>query len=227
MLTNLTGYTGHNNLAPSALGLVSQYCNGSRMPPEFASGGYQVPPGTNEGTVPVPVFSLLPGATVDEGNNWVNMKWGPLAMTSPMAPNGAALFNYAPAAARRRSMPSRPLQPHPCHGLLRKSAAESSQSQHVDVGAVEFQGTIAPTYSISVNPTSLAFGAVALNQTANLTLTVTNTGNQQLTTGTFTFAPTTPFTRNGGTCGATLNAAANCTVIVRFAPTTSNAFNAT
>ena len=59
VLTNLTGYTGHNNLAPSALGLVSQYCNGSRMPPEFASGGYQVPPGTNEGTVPVPVFSLL------------------------------------------------------------------------------------------------------------------------------------------------------------------------
>ena len=61
VLTSVIDYTGHNNLAPSALGLVSQYCNGSRMPPEFASGGYQVPPGTNEGTVPVPVFSLAAG----------------------------------------------------------------------------------------------------------------------------------------------------------------------
>jgi hypothetical protein len=125
VLTSVSGYTGNNNQAPSALGLVSQYCNGSRMPPEFASGGYQVPPGTNEGTVPVPVFSLLPGATVDEGNNWVNMKWGPLAMTSPMAPNGDSLGNYAPAPAHRRLTPSR-RTPTPTPRLLGLTSSEIS-----------------------------------------------------------------------------------------------------
>ena len=228
MLTNLgTDYTGHNNLAPSAIGLVKQYCNGSRMPPEFASGGYQVPPGTNEGTVPVPVFSLEAGATVDEGNNWVNMKWGPLAMTSPMDPNGAALFNYAPAAGSPAIDAIPVAQSHPATDFFGNPRPSPANPSLFDVGAVEFQGTIAATYSISVNPTSLAFGAVAFNQNANLTLTVTNTGNQQLTTGSFTIAPATPLTRNGGTCGTTLNAAASCTVIVRFAPTTGNTFNAT
>jgi hypothetical protein len=228
VLTNLgTDYAGHNNLAPSAIGLVKQYCNGSRMPPEFASGGYQVPPGTNEGTVPVPVFNLEAGATVDEGNNWVNMKWGPLAMTSPMTPNGAALFNYAPASGSPAIDVIPASQPHPATDFFGNPRPSPFNLSQIDVGAVEFQGAIAPTYSISVNPTSLAFGAVALNQNSSLTLTVTNTGNQQLTTGTFTFAPITPFTRNGGTCVTTLNASASCTVIVRFAPTTSNTFSAT
>jgi hypothetical protein len=30
-------------------------------------------------------------ATVDEGNNRVNMTWGPLAMTKPAAPSGPPL----------------------------------------------------------------------------------------------------------------------------------------
>ena len=45
--------------------------------------GTTFPQGTNEGNVPVPVFSLTAGATVDEGNNWINISWGPLSMTSP------------------------------------------------------------------------------------------------------------------------------------------------
>jgi len=229
VLTDITGYNqaANHNLAPGALGLAKQYCNGSRMPPEFASGGYQVPPGTNEGTVPVPVFSLQAGATVDEGNNWVNMKWGPLAMTSPMAPNGDALANYSPIAGSPAIDAIPASESHPVLDFFGNPRPSPANPSLIDVGAVEYQGAVTGAFSISVNPTSLAFGAVALNQTANLTLTVTNTGNQQLTTGTFTFAPATPFTRNGGTCTATLNAAANCTITVRFAPTTSNTFNAT
>jgi hypothetical protein len=230
VLTNLSGgYTSNHNSASNPT-VLRQYCNGSRMPPEFASGGYQVPPGTNEGTVPVPVFSLLPAATVDEGNNWINMKWGPLAMTNPVTntelsnytlASGSPSINYVTLLNSSVSYIAAPSTDF--FGNPRKNAGNTA----VDVGAVEFQGTVAGTYSISVNPTNLAFGAVLVNQNASLTLTVTNTGNQQLTTGSFTFAPTTPFTRNGGTCNATLNAGANCTVIVRFAPTTSNTFNAT
>jgi hypothetical protein len=43
-----------------------------------------VPPGTIETHgLPHPVFSLTASATVDEGNNWINMRWGPLALTDP------------------------------------------------------------------------------------------------------------------------------------------------
>ena len=44
--------------------------------------GYQVPPGISDATVPNPIFNLTPAATVDEGNNWINMSWGPLTVTS-------------------------------------------------------------------------------------------------------------------------------------------------
>jgi hypothetical protein len=65
-----------------------------------------VPPGTNEvNALPTPVFSLTPSATVDEGNNWINMRWGPLALTNPSVKGadgnwgaGAMLANYALSA---------------------------------------------------------------------------------------------------------------------------------
>ena len=36
-------------------------------------------------------------ATVDEGNNWINLSWGPLALTDPTS--RTMLGNYAPTAA--------------------------------------------------------------------------------------------------------------------------------
>jgi hypothetical protein len=161
VLTNITGYTGHNNIAPTALGLVSQYCNGSRVPPEYASGGYQVPPGTNEGTVPVPVFSLLPGATVDEGNNWVNIKWGPLAMTSPMAPNGEPLGDYAPAIGSP-AIDSIPVnQPHPSTDFFGNPRPSPSNHNRFDAGAIEVQGPAVPLPTLtSISPNSGQRGIV-------------------------------------------------------------------
>lgn len=58
--------------------------------------GYQVPPGISDATVPNPVFNLTPAATVDEGNNWINISWGPLAETNVVT--GVTLGNYGPAA---------------------------------------------------------------------------------------------------------------------------------
>jgi len=91
-----SGYNGagtnNRNTNPD---FVSQYCNGSRVPPELGTMGYVVNPGTNESNAPIPVFSLTPSATVDEGNNWINMRFGPLSLTHPV--NGSLLGNYAPA----------------------------------------------------------------------------------------------------------------------------------
>jgi hypothetical protein len=101
ILTNAANYPGLNNSGSNPT-FVSQYCNGSRVPPEFGSAGWQVPPGIADATVPNPIFSLLPAATVDEGNNWVNLKWGPLSLTNPTVlgtdgnyGGGSPLGNYA------------------------------------------------------------------------------------------------------------------------------------
>src|SRR5206468_728471 len=47
VITDAADYPGLNNLASNPT-VISQYCNGSRVPPELGSMGYQVPPGTNE-----------------------------------------------------------------------------------------------------------------------------------------------------------------------------------
>jgi len=100
------GYTGGGNSAGNP-NFISSYCNGSRQPPEActsASGcGWAVPPGISDATVPNPIFNLTPAATVDEGNNWVNITYGPLTMSNATVIAGAngnyggglALGNYA------------------------------------------------------------------------------------------------------------------------------------
>jgi hypothetical protein len=88
VLTSTTGYSSTNSSAnPLA---ISQYCNGSRVPPENGGLGYQVPPGVADAVVPNPVFSLTPTATVDEGNNWVNISWGPLSILNPVTSSSMA-----------------------------------------------------------------------------------------------------------------------------------------
>jgi len=69
---------------------ISQYCNGSRVAPECTAAdgcggpnGFGVPPGIADATSPNPLFSFTPDATVDEGNNWINVSWGPLTLSNP------------------------------------------------------------------------------------------------------------------------------------------------
>jgi hypothetical protein len=98
ILTSTVGYSAtadHNSASNPTV--LSQYCNGSRVPPEFMSLGYQVPPGITDATVPNPIFDLTPVATVDEGNNWINIQWGPLELynTSAGTRSGTVLGNYA------------------------------------------------------------------------------------------------------------------------------------
>jgi len=98
ILTSSSGYPLSSSANP---GFVHQYCNGSRVPPEIApllcsgpNGNANAPGCIQPGTVGVsmtvppgvpdinqfyPAFTLAPAATVDEGNNWINMFYGPLS----------------------------------------------------------------------------------------------------------------------------------------------------
>jgi hypothetical protein len=230
---------GSNNLlAPSTL-VGSIYCDGARAPVEAVTsgavpfaGGWQVPPGTNESNgLPSPAFTLLPGATVDEGNNWVNLRWGPLSMNvtnasgnptftfNPSLVGSSPAVNYIPlSSAEGTAAPSTDF-----YGNLRKQSGNP-----VDVGAIEYQ---TPNYAIlSVTPTSLAFGNTVIGSTsAASTLTLSNTGGASATAIAVTV--TAPFSRPtgtaGGTCAATLAANSTCTINVVFAPTSAGASTGT
>jgi hypothetical protein len=208
VLTQTTGYTGTGNTA-AAPTVVSQYCNGSRIPPEFGGTGFQVPPGISDATVPNPVFNLTPAATVDEGNNWINLSWGPLALASPVT--GATLGNYSPTSGSSviNLIPSTANGTQGAYTLaptLDFFGNTRKTNLFVDAGAVEFSGPppAPPTLSSIVPNTGLRGTAVPVtltgtNLTGTTAVTVTGTGvtvsaiaavNSTTVTATFTISTT-------------------------------------
>jgi Bacterial Ig domain len=221
VLTDAGDYPGANNLGANPT-VVSQYCNGSRSPPEFMSSGYQVPPGIADAQVPNPIFNLTPAATVDEGNNWINISWGPLAETGPVS--GTLLGNYA-LANGSPGIDYIPLTEIIAGGSVTVPSTDFFGNRRpsgtgIDVGAVEFQGASTPL--ATVTPDVLNFGNVLQGSSAVQTLTLSNPlGAAGLTGITLAFAPvpntaTLQFSRTGGTCGTTLAAGASCTINVTF-----------
>jgi hypothetical protein len=230
VLTDASDYPGLNNIASNPT-VVSQFCNGARTPPEFASGGYQVPPGISDATIPNPVFSLSPAATVDEGNNWINIGWGPLALTNPVS--GTALGNYALAVNSPAidyiptSAPTYSVAPST--DFFGNPRPDPDVPNRFDVGAVENQGkdTVA---ALAVTGGPLAFGNVPTGTTsAAQTLSLQNYGGATATT--ITVVVTAPFARPagtaGGNCGTTLATGTTCTINIVFSPTTSVASTGT
>jgi hypothetical protein len=158
---------------------VNSYCDGSRVPPEAATGsgvtipaaafGWQVPPGISDATVPNPIFSLTSAATVDEGNNWVNIAFGPLSLTNPTVVGGAngnyggglALGNYAITAATTTRVTGTNFTDAPAYDFFdnpRKGGGGGGGGS-TDAGAVRFGGT--PGHSaFSLSPAAADFGLV-------------------------------------------------------------------
>jgi hypothetical protein len=176
ILTNITGYTGGGTgfrvNSASNPAVVHQYCNGSRVPPEFGGLGWQVPPGIADATVPNPIFNLMPAATVDEGNNWINISWGPLAEANPIT--GAVLGNYALTAgspAINYITPALSATTYAAAPSLDFFGNARKTNNAVDVGAVEFGAAplVAPTLT-SITPTTGARGSLLIP----VTLTGTN-----------------------------------------------------
>jgi len=82
-------------------------------------------------------------------------------------------------------------------------------------------GTGTPLPAVTLNPTSLAFAAQALNTTsATKTATLTNSGTAALSITSITFTGANP-TQFGGTttCTASLAAGASCSFSIQFKPT--------
>jgi hypothetical protein len=189
ILTSIAGYPGGGtgfraNLASNPA-VVSQYCNGSRVPPEFGGLGWQVPPGIADATVPNPIFNLTPVATVDEGNNWVNISWGPLAETNPVT--GAVLGNYSltgTSPAINYITPINSATTYAAAPSLDFFGTARKTNNAVDVGAVEFTsggGVSAPTLT-SISPTSgnrsttVPVTLTGTNLTGTSAITVSGTG---------------------------------------------------
>jgi len=215
VLTSIAGYPGgasgfRANTASFSPGVVKQSCNGSKIPPEAGvETWYQVPPGTFEGNVPVPVFSLTAGATVDEGNNWVNISWGPLSLITPTSEtdptaevalndyslaSGSPAINYITQSSYLASFNAAPIDDF--FGNLRKSNGA------VDAGAVEFASNVNAPILTQVSPTSASRGA-----TVN---TVTLTG--QYLTGTSAITVS-----GGGVTVSNINVVNDTTVTATFA----------
>src|SRR5205823_2345418 len=179
VLTSISGYgAGPAGFGPNTNsftpGVVKQYCNGSKVPPEAGAGAwYQVPPGTNEGNVLTPVFTLTAGATVDEGNNWINITWGPLAMTDPTT--NAVLGDYR-LTSSSPAIDAADDSVAPVTDFFGRSRPQGSEP---DMGAVEF--VKASASDMDVIPLSLAFGDVGNNTDSQLQfVTVSNTGSAPL-----------------------------------------------
>jgi Bacterial Ig-like domain (group 3)/Bacterial Ig domain len=197
LLTSTSGYGGGNLASdPQA---VSPYCNGARTPPESCGSGgcgFNVPPGIADATVPNPIFNLSPVATVDEGNNWINLRWGPFSLTNPAT--GIQLGNYAlaPTSPALDYISAYTL----CSGAGTTNCTPSTDffgnprpdetSGRVDIGAVEYQGnptayavptltSIAPTQGL----TSTTFGVTLYGTNLGGTTAVTISGTGVTITG--------------------------------------------
>jgi Bacterial Ig domain len=233
VLTNASeNGNGSNNLNSATF--VSQYCNGSRTIPELKSAGWQVPPGISDATVPNPIFNLTPNATVDEGNNWINIQWGPLTMSNPTTATPTAstpLGNYTPAAgsATIDAIPNN--ISHPLADFFGNARPDAGAARF-DIGAIEAQPPMSDLdAAVSISAPSPALTSIPANtSTKNATITVTNTGTGQLlltatpTITTEVGAAAGTFAITGGTCTTNTILPAQggtCTINVQYTPATA------
>jgi hypothetical protein len=168
---------------------VKFYCDGSRQPPEAGTSGWSVPPGIADATVPNPIFNLTPVATVDEGNNWVNLRWGPLSMSNPTVLDGAnanygggvPLGNYSitggSSAIGRVGGAGTNFTDAPAYDFFDRPRKPGS----ITAGAVQFTGTAGSQFTVSA--TVIDFGMVPHGspQTLDQDIIVTNSDVVPLT----------------------------------------------
>ena len=217
VLSDTTGYLNLNNRAIDPA-VASQYCNGSRVPPELGKAGYFVPPGIADATVPNPVFNLTAAATVDEGNNWINMAYGPLTLPNPtLTPNTPGYGNYSLTANSTSAINAIPKASGNFADApgLDYFGNPRKNNGFVDIGAVEF---VRPAGTVTFSAGD--FGNVTVGTTKQLAIvaTVSNfpvafTSSVLTATGNGRFTLLTD-----GCAGTSVNPGSTCTITVRFAP---------
>jgi hypothetical protein len=241
------GYSGSGNKAGSGANYPSfahPYCNGSRVPPEIAptlcspagatgngnanapgctrpnAVGITTPPGIPDNNPFYENFTLTPAATVDEGNNWINMFYGPLSTVNATIQKGGAgynalLGNYAPNAGSPSGTGGSTT--HPAFDFFGNSRAGTTQ-----IGAVLVGGGVG-NIAAAIRPAgAAAAGSFQAGTTTTRTVTVSNTGTAPLVISGFAIsAPagvnSTGFTVTNGNCpigGPGLAVGATCAVNV-------------
>ena len=168
--------------------------------------GWSVPPGISDATVPNPIFNLTPVATVDEGNNWVNLRWGPLSLVNPVTgyplgdyslAAGSPAIDYTPTTVNRPWLSLAP--------TLASDFFGNPRSGTWDIGAV--QTSVLRPVLTSIAPSVLARGGT--------NVLVTLTGSNLTTITSVTVVDSTGVTVTGfkfvndTTVTATLTVAAN------------------
>jgi hypothetical protein len=180
---------------------------------------------------------------VDEGNNWINVSWGPLSQTNAalLGTDGdyggqGPLANYVLAATSPAIdyvptvdvLPTGVTVPGTAFDFFGHVRPDGSGCNS-DIGAVELQNP-GSCGAANVSPTSYNFGTVGQGATsASLTLTLSNTGNRTLTGINVVFSG--PFSRvtpgANNNCTATLAAHVICTITVVFKPVAGGAVTGT
>ena len=226
-LTNPSGTfgetgSGSNNLLAPASTVTSRYCDGSRVPVEAASAlefpGWQAPPGTNESNaLPAPPFTLAAAATVDEGNNWINLRWGPLSTTVTNTA-GNPVFTFNPSLASD----STAIDYIPTTATTEYSAAPGTDfyghsrklnSNPVDVGAIETPPPPPPVLtSISPNSGNRGWSVPVTITGTNLTHTISVAAGTGITVSAVTVVNDTTVTANFAISATTGTGTRNVTV---------------
>jgi hypothetical protein len=181
------GAAAHNQAGPSTgTGnlVVSQYCNGSRVPPEISTtlcasvinGSSPVPGCTYAGSVGITTppnvpdinpfyasFTLTPAATVDEGNNAISMFYGPLTTVNPTIQKGATgyaapLGNYAPSATSPAVNAIPTSVAHPAFDFFGNPRPDTANANSFDIGAVEIPAPAGRILPAAVLPPGLIIG---------------------------------------------------------------------
>ena len=169
------GYTGNGNIAPTSPGVVSQYCNGSRIPPENGGLGYSVPAGVADNDAAEP--GVQPETVRNRGRRQQLGQPGIWSadVDESLRCSAGQLCAHGDFGSDQHSHLERCTEPR----LLRHNPAAEWRVRH---GAVEFAGTIVAAPAASVTGGPLAFGNVVVGTTSNSqTLTLHNTGNANLT----------------------------------------------
>jgi hypothetical protein len=177
---------------------------------------------------------------VDEGNNWVNLNWGPLSMTNPAVVGGAngnyggglALGNYSITAATSARVTGVNFTDAPAYDFFNTPRKPGNST---DAGAVRFTSAGGST-EFTLSPSNVDFGLVPAHSPTTLDqdIQVINSGSAPLTfngngnatincAGVATGCNVPSFTIRSNTCaGTTLGAGESCVINVVFNPTSTS-----